>query len=424
LVSEQVSRRFRVGLVVLLALVAVMSGIFMVGRRANLFRKKFPYETKFESASGLIAGNPVRLNGVTVGNVLEVVLSPDPADRTVRVYYDVDRRAAPRIRKGTRASIKTIGLLGDKYVDLDGGSAEQPEVPIGGEIPAAPGAGLEKLLEGSGDLLTDLSAIARSLKNILGRTEEGKGFLGALTTESREGKELEAGLQSTLRSLNAVLRKVESGQGLVGRLLIDEKYGKQTADSLAAAIRSVQTVFGKVDEEIRSGNGAIPALLSDPEGKKRVFQLLDNLSAASVSLAKVTSQLEKGDGALPILLHDERFGREFTNNLREFSHRLNSIGRKLDEGTGTAGKLINDPAIFDAANDLVIGVNESKLLRWLVRDRQKSGIRKRYELEQHEPTGVEGSTPDSATPPPTPTPRHASSPSSSAARSPVPGSAR
>jgi len=420
LVSEQVSRRFRVGLVVLLALVAVMSGIFMVGRRANLFRKKFPYETKFESASGLIAGNPVRLNGVTVGNVLEVVLSPDPADRTVRVFYDVDRRAAPRIRKGTRASIKTIGLLGDKYVDLDGGSAEQPEVPIGGEIPAAPGAGLEKLLEGSGDLLTDLSAIARSLKNILGRTEEGKGLLGALTTESREGKELEAGLQSTLRSLNAVLRKVESGQGLVGRLLIDEKYGKQTADSLAAAIRSVQTVFGKVDEEIRSGNGAIPALLSDPEGKKRVFQLLDNLSAASVSLAKVTSQLEKGDGALPILLHDERFGREFTNNLREFSHRLNSIGRKLDEGTGTAGKLINDPAIFDAANDLVIGVNESKLLRWLVRDRQKSGIRKRYELEQHEPTGVEGSTPDSAMPPPTPTP-HASSASS---RSPVPGSAR
>lgn len=405
MVSETVARRFRVGLVVLIALAAVMAGIFMVGRRANLFGKKFPYETRFESASGLVAGNPVRLNGVTVGNVLEVVLSPDPADRTVRVYYDVDRRAAPRLRKGTRASIKTIGLLGDKYVDLEGGRAEEREVPIGGEIPAAPNAGIEKLLEGSGDLLTDLSAIARSLKNILGRTEAGKGFLGALTTESKEGKELESSLQTTLRSLNSVLKKVDSGQGLVGRLLIDQKYGKETGDSLAAALKSVQTVFGKIDEELKTGNGAIPALLADPEGKKKVFQLLDNLSIASVSLAKVTSQLEKGDGAIPLLLRDDRFGKEFTGNLREFAKRLNSISRKLDEGNGTAGKLINDPAIFDAANDLVVGVNQSKLLRWLVRDRQRSGIRKRYEKERGaSPAGTDGSEPDSPTPTPGPSP--------------------
>src|SRR5499433_4237936 len=131
----QVGKRFRVGIVVLIALFAVMIGIFMVGRRANLFKKKWPYETRFDSASGLVSGNPVRLNGVTVGNVLEVILSPDPADRTVRVVYDVDRRAAPRIRKGTKASIKTIGLLGDQYIELEGGRADEPEVEVGGSIP-------------------------------------------------------------------------------------------------------------------------------------------------------------------------------------------------------------------------------------------------------------------------------------------------
>jgi ABC-type transporter Mla subunit MlaD len=49
-----------VGIVVLIALFAVMIGIFMVGQRAKLFSKKFPYETRFDSASGLVAGNPVR----------------------------------------------------------------------------------------------------------------------------------------------------------------------------------------------------------------------------------------------------------------------------------------------------------------------------------------------------------------------------
>src|SRR6476469_2579794 len=271
----QVGRRFRVGLVVLIALFATMIGIFMIGQRANLFRKKFPYETRFDSAAGLVPGNVVSLNGVVVGNVLEVNLSGDPADRTVRVVYDVVRRWAPMLRKGTQASIKTRGLLGDKYIELAGGTAKEPEVPIGGQIPASQNAGLEKLLEGSGDLLTDLSAIAKSLRAILGRTEQGEGFLGAITSNSAESEQLGNSLNAALHSLTAVLRRVESGQGLVGKLLIDEKYGRETSASLANAVKSVERLLGQIDEGVRTGNGAIPALLSDPAGKQKVYALVD-----------------------------------------------------------------------------------------------------------------------------------------------------
>jgi phospholipid/cholesterol/gamma-HCH transport system substrate-binding protein len=401
--EPQVGRRFRVGIVVLVGLVAVMAGIFMVGRRANLFRKKLPYETRFDSAAGLVAGNPVRLNGVTVGNVLEVKLSPDPADRSVEVVYDVDRRLQSRLRAGTRASIKTIGLLGDKYIDLDGGSVTEPVIEVGGQIKAAPGAGIEKLLEGSGDLLTDLGAIARSLKNILGRTEQGKGFLGALTSESQESEQLANNLTSTLANLNGILRKVQEGHGLIGKLLIDDKYGRETGDALRSAIRSVQSVFGRVDEQMRSNTGAIPALLGDPEGKKKVYQLVDNLSQAAVSLAAITKDLEKGSGAIPLLLRDEKFGKEFTGNLRRFSQHLDSIGKKLDGGQGTAGKLINDPSVFDAANRLVVGIDESKLLRWLIRNRQRAGIKKQYD-EEHAKPGLPDEDADEEPPSVTPTP--------------------
>jgi phospholipid/cholesterol/gamma-HCH transport system substrate-binding protein len=376
--EQQVGRRFRVGIVVIIALLATMIGVFMIGQRANLFRSKFPYETHFESASGLISGNNVSLNGVVVGSVIEVRLSGDPADRTVRVVYDVVKRWAPMIRKGTRASIKTRGLLGDKYIELEGGKPDEPEVQIGSEIPPAPGAGLEKFLEGSGDLLTDLGGIAKSLKNILGRTEKGEGFLGAITSNSEESERLGNNLNATLHSLNAILAKVEHGQGFAGRLLIDEKYGRETSESLAGAIRSVQSLLAKIDEGVRTGSGAIPALLSDPEGKKKVYALVDNLGIAAAGLAKVTENLEKGSGAIPILLHDVQFGKAFTGNLKSLSEHLDSISRKLDEGQGTAGKLINDPSVFDGANRLVVGVNESDLLRWLIKDRQKSGIRKEY----------------------------------------------
>jgi phospholipid/cholesterol/gamma-HCH transport system substrate-binding protein len=403
--EHYVGRRFRVGLVVLVALFFTMIGVFMVGRRANLFKKKWPYQTHFDSAAGLVTGNAVRLNGVTVGNVLEVNLSPQPSDQTVLVVYEVDRRVAPRLRTGTLASIKTIGLLGDKYIDLAGGTAEQPQIPIGGEIKPAPGTGIERLLEGGGDLMVDLSAIARSLKNILGRTEQGEGFLGAITSNSPESEKLGNSFNAALHSVNAILKQVQAGKGLAGRLLIDEKYGRETSASLSAAIRSLESLLSRIDQGVRSGNGAIPALLSDPEGKKKVYALLDNLAVASESLARVTAQLEKGDGALPILLRDEKFGHAFTRNLLEFSQRLNSISRKLDEGGGTAAKLINDPTLYDSANRLVVGVDESALLRWLLKNRQKAGIKKEYDDEVRRQTASPvpaplAEAPRTPTPPP------------------------
>jgi phospholipid/cholesterol/gamma-HCH transport system substrate-binding protein len=181
--------------------------------------------------------------------------------------------------------------------------------------------------------------------------------------------------------LNSILRKVDAGQGLVGKLLIDQKYGKETGDSLQAAIHSVKSLLGKIDEGLRSHDGLLAALLSDPEGKKKVYTLLDNLTTASGSLGNTLAQLEKGNGTLAILLRDERFGKEFTQNLRSFSKSLDSIGHKLDSGQGTVGKLINDPAIFDAANHVVIGIDESRLLRWLIRNRQRAGIKKAYDQE-------------------------------------------
>ncbi|HEV8608669.1 MAG TPA: MlaD family protein [Thermoanaerobaculia bacterium] len=395
-IESPVGRRFRVGLVVLIALVFLMFGVLMVGRRAHLFTSKLPYQTRFESAAGLVPGNPVRLNGVTVGNVLEVNLSPDPADQSVRVIYEVDRKVAPRLRTGTRASIKTIGLLGDKYVELSGGAPGEPVVPPEGEITAAKGAGLDELLAGSGDLLTDLGGIARSLKSILGGME--KGGVGQSLT-------------STLASLSDVLGKVNRGESLAGKLLADRRYGEQTGQSLTQAVNSLRNVFARIERDMASGTGILPALLSDPEGKKKVYDLVDRLSDTAASLAAATKSLNSGQGALATLLHNEKFSNEFTGNLRNLSRRLDSIARKLDEGQGTVGKLINDPAIFDAANHLVVGVDESALLRWLIRNRQRSGIRKKYRDARTQPAPSEppdgndlAEEPPAPPPAPSPTP--------------------
>jgi len=115
----------------------------------------------------MAAGADVRL-GV---DVTEVALSEKPGDSTVSVVVSIERRMSSRIRTDTTASIKTIGLLGDKYLEVTTGSPDKPDLEPDHEIMAYRGAELEKILAGSGDLVDNVVAITKSLKTILGRTE-------------------------------------------------------------------------------------------------------------------------------------------------------------------------------------------------------------------------------------------------------------
>jgi hypothetical protein len=84
---------------------------------------------------------------------------------------------------------------------------------------------------------------------------------------------------------------------------------------------------------------------------------------------------------------------EFTGLVRQ----LNESVAKLNAGQGTAGKMINDPSVYESINDILIGINESKLLRWMIRNRQEKGIEKRYQIEQGRPPAPPAPVPPPAT---------------------------
>ena len=163
---------------------------------------------------------------------------------------------------------------------------------------------------------------------------------------------------------------------------------------------SLRKILGAVEKGTGDGDGLVPALLGDPEGKRKFFAMVDSLQATADGLAGFSKDLSAGKGLLPKLVRDEEFGRELTRDLTRITSNLARVAEKIDSGHGTAAKLINDPAVYDAIDDILVGVNESKLLRWLIRNRQRSGIKVRYEDEK-----AKGATaPPSAVPGPAPTP--------------------
>ncbi|HEX2643230.1 MAG TPA: hypothetical protein VHU81_09570, partial [Thermoanaerobaculia bacterium] len=363
-----------------------------------------------------------------------------------------------------QARIKTLGLLGDKFLEISTGSPQLPVIPDEGQIPAAQPTNVDALLSSGEDVMDNVVEISHSLSVILGRMERGEGLLGELTSDSESGRRLRGSLVGTAESMQRIADKVDTGQGPIGRLLNDRAMadklarsldrfdallasgedvmdnvveisaslsdilgrmergegllgeltsnspsGERLKNSLIGTSETLQRIANKIETgdgplprllndramadqltqsldrlngllaSAQTGPGLLPGLLNDPATKTQFDQTLASLNQVARDLQGFTADLEKSDALLPKLVKDEEYGREITNEIRDIVNRLDTISVRLTEGKGTAAKLINDPQVYEAVNDILIGVNESRFLRWLIRNRQNAGIKKRYD---------------------------------------------
>jgi len=367
------SNTFKVGLTVVVALAVFAAFIFAIGEQSFLFRASNNYRILFPNAAGLVEGNPVQLNGVNVGRVDRILLGEDPASELLEVRISVERRYANRLRRDSLARLKTLGLLGDKYIEITSGSPAAVLINPGEEIPAELPTDMDALIASGADVVDHVVATAHSLSTILARMERGEGVLGELVA-AREDRRITETIVRTLESVERVTDQVEAGDGVLGRLLTDREMGDRIASSLDQIEQTLTS--------LREGDGLAPALLHDANLRERFETPLVDTQVAAAALRAVTADLRDADGLLPRLLTDEELSDSLTTEIEDVLQRLNSTLGRIAEGDGTAARLINDPEIYQALDDLVVGINESRLLRWLVRNRQKAGIKKRYREAQ------------------------------------------
>jgi phospholipid/cholesterol/gamma-HCH transport system substrate-binding protein len=406
-------KTIRVGVLITVALAVLMVFLFFIGSESKIWARKNEYEVRFDSVAGLAEGNPVKISGVTVGVVRDIKLPRDPKMRDVEISLMVDRKYAERIRGDSRARLKKLGLLaGDSYIDITPGDPRFPTLDPGTIIPAQRQTNVDQLISSGEDLVDNLVQISYSLKNVLGRVDRGEGLIGELTTSAETKQRLTDTFLLTLNKTNAALSHMESGRGVAGKLIYDDKFADELTTSLVGSAQSLQAVANNVQKGLDSGNGLLPALLHDPEGKKRVYDLVDNLKTTSANLATFSTSLQTGQGLVPRLINDKAYGDQALGEFTGLVHQLNEAVTKLNTGQGTAGKIISDPSVYESINDILIGINESKLLRWLIRNRQQSGIEKRYNEEKKTapatppppvpapPVGGDGAPQSSTAPPP------------------------
>ena len=128
------------------------------------------YSAVFADASRLEPGDTVRIAGIRVGTVGDVSLQ---ADRKVLVKFDADRNI--KLTDGTKAAIRYLNLVGDRYLELVDSPGSTRLLPAGAQIPVertAPALDLDLLLGGLKPVIQglnpqDVNALTASLIQIL-----------------------------------------------------------------------------------------------------------------------------------------------------------------------------------------------------------------------------------------------------------------
>ena len=127
------SRAFRLGMFIVATLLILAAGVFLIGEKRFLFRRTYRLEAEFQNVVGLNNGADVRVGGIHLGTVKYISLPTGPSGK-LTVVMDMASSTKNIIRQNSVATIKTEGLLGDKYVEISFGSEKAPAIESGDSI--------------------------------------------------------------------------------------------------------------------------------------------------------------------------------------------------------------------------------------------------------------------------------------------------
>ena len=322
-------KELRVGILAIMGFVILAGALVLISGGKGFFTEKYTLKTYLQSASGLRKGSLIWLAGIEVGNVYQVnITSSKDSNKAVEVIMRIEKEYQNSIREDSEATLGSIGLLGDKYIDISRGSEAHPILPENGAVIGSADADIKKIIQNSNDLVANLGDLVDKIGEITGKVNVGQGTLGRLINDPTIFKNL----NEASGELQSLVTAIKSGEGVIGRLISER-----------ILYDNLRTIIGRVDNivaTVENGEGMLGKLLKDPSLYERAESLVTKFET-------VAQRIENGEGFLGKLSKDDSLYIQFKESLDKFS----AIAEKISEGDGTIARLLDDPTLYSNLND-------------------------------------------------------------------------
>lgn len=324
------SKSFKLGVFVLISAIAFAFMAVSFSGIRYFFEKENTYEAVLDNVHGLSVGAQVRVNGVKAGRVKDIKFQ----NGKVLVVFTI-KQGIP-LYKDAEVSIGTLGLMGDKYVDVEEGHSIYGELPPNSmieNIGASSDTGT--LIKNLNDTAKNFSVVASNLADIISQNRDQiEGII--------------QNLDALTKNLNNVV--VQNQQALKGTIsnldMLTYQLNltlPQTIVDIDRTAKNLEQITGQNKEDIRQLVLNLKALSENLKDQTPI--LMANLNTLSENLNTLVVSNQNG-------IHEsiQNFST-LSKSLKQSSDELNQVLAKINNGQGTLGRLVNDKSLYVNANN-------------------------------------------------------------------------
>jgi phospholipid/cholesterol/gamma-HCH transport system substrate-binding protein len=299
---ESNKRKIILAIFIVVGFVLFVIAVFVIGSRQNLFTSTFNLTSVFETVSGLQGGSSVRFNGINVGTVDNIEITG--VDK-VKIRMIIVSSVKPFIKKDSKATVISEGLVGNKIVEITSGSADVPSVDDGDDLIALRPVEAEQIFKSLKKTSENADSLSRGLAELVTKINTGQGTIGQLIGNDQLYRTIDQtinGFSSSTAVLNQAMRKISGNVDAVS----------EDITNLTPKIREITRNIAEITVKMNSSQSIVGTLLTDT-----VFA--NNLKGIIINANKTTANLEQGSNS-------------FTQNMEALKHNFLFKGYFEDMG--------------------------------------------------------------------------------------------
>jgi phospholipid/cholesterol/gamma-HCH transport system substrate-binding protein len=270
---EYRKNEIRAGIFILVSFSILVVLLFAVSDLKGIFKKREEFKVIFTASEGLEKNASVRYAGIRIGRVSDMRVVPELGGK-VELTLSIYEEAA--IKEDVKVSIKTTGLVGKKYVSLEGGSPEAKPLMTGAVLYGGESQSMEDLTKMGLEVAGKLKHIAGNLDRLLGDPALSKSIKGTVLNVQEVTEDIK-GVVLNAQEVTENVKVMTSSKEEVAQSL---KNLPELLKKLDASVANLKEITDKTDKIVG-------------ENTKNVDATMENLKEITTNLKELTDDVKK-----------------------------------------------------------------------------------------------------------------------------------
>ena len=301
----KVSNESKVGILAAVGIAVLFIG-FNYLKGINIFHKGTDYNVEYTSSGGLNVGDPVIIDGFTVGRVKQVELQEDQSGVDVVLNFSED----VKLPEGSNAVIRG-NLMGEKYIQIFL-STNTNIIPHGGRLIGQIEADLANTISAEFKPITD------KVKTMLSSMDTAINVLRGIFTD-----DVQKDFQKSMLSIKQTLESFNKSAEKVNLFIAKEE---ENIDNIITDVSGITDYVNKSETDVKAILANLKSV-TDSLNSVEWQELGEQFSLAADNINKISTKINESDGSLGLLVNDQKLYNDLTNTLVTLDSVLNEFGK-------------------------------------------------------------------------------------------------